>query len=115
MTDSVKEQVLKHPTDRASTGRRLLTIVMGGMMASGAAASPWLVPDRCLWVGWAFFALMFSVGCLTVFFGARGRQADLKDCSPQDLAIEFAGEMVAAAILAVVIGLLSIYTLNGRF
>ena len=115
MADSVNEQVLKQPTARASTGRRLFAVAIGSTMAGVATAAPWLVPDRCLWVGWAFFAMMFPVGCLTVFFGARGRQADLKDCSPQDLAIEFAAEMVAAAILAVVIGLLSIYSLNGRF
>ncbi len=108
MADPVDEQVLKQPTDRASTGRRLLAVVIGSTMAGVATAAPWLVPDRCLWLGWAVLALMFPIGCFAVFFGARGRQADLKDCSPQDLAIEFAAELAAAAIFAVVIVVLKL-------
>src|SRR5262245_29957276 len=92
-------------TDRAGVGRRLAAVVMGCLAAGFGGWAPWLVPDTCRWAGWVALALFVPVGCGLAFVGARGRAADLRELSAGAMARDCAGELVAAVVVAVLLGL----------
>jgi hypothetical protein len=96
-----------HPADPVAgsmAGRRLTAIGMGVIAAGFGAAAPWVVPDRCLWVGWVCMALFVPVGCITAFIGVRGRATELHEFSPRqlvyDAADKFFGNLFSPSLWA---------------
>ena len=93
--------------ERAGVARRLVVVAMAVTVAGLAGAAPWVMPDKCRWVGWACAILMVPVGCVVAFLGVRGRAEDLREYTAGSLAEAFAGEAFGAAVFAAVVGLLS--------
>ena len=96
------------PTGRASVCQRLLAVAMGVSAACFGATAPWLVPEYCRVAGWAALVLFVPVGCGGVFFGVRGREADLGDLSARKIAGELVGALILGVIIGAMIGLLSV-------
>jgi hypothetical protein len=95
----------------AGVGRRVAVVAMGCAAVGFGAVAPWVVPDNCRWVGWVCAVLFVPAGCGLAFIGTRGRAADLCAFSARSLTRDFAGELVGAAIAALVLGLVSVWLL----
>ena len=95
--------VVKAPLERAGVARRLVVVAVAVAVAGCAGAAPWVLPERCIGLGWVCAALLAPVGCVVAFQGVRGRADDLREFA----AANFAGELAGAAFCAAIVGLLS--------
>ena len=80
-------------------------------VAGFAGVAPWVLPDKCRWVGWACAALLVPVACIVAFQGVRGRAEDLREYTAGAFAEGLAGEAIGsaagAALFAAVLTLMS--------
>ena len=99
------------PTERAGVTRRLVVVTMAVAVAGFGGAAPWVVPDKCRWVGWVCAALLVPAGCVVAFQAVRGRAEDLREFTAGAFAESLAGEAVGtaagAALFAAVVALIS--------
>ena len=95
------------PTERAGVTQRLFVVAVAVAVAGLAATAPWLLPEKCRWVGWVCAGIFVPAGFVLAFQGVRGRAEDLRQFNPAKFAEDFAGELFGVAVLAAVVGLLS--------